>query len=97
MDCLFCGLVQIYHEILINLLGHEGYHRGCGLRYLCKAGIQGHVGVYLVLFHSLSPITLAAEPDIPIRELVHEGLEELCGFSNLVFIQGLIRFLDAGI
>ena len=89
--------IQPSDQIQIDFLRHEGDH---GRGKLCQGdqrGIQGHVGVDLVLLHALCPETLAASSHVPVAALVHEILQGSRRLGNLVVVQSGIHLGDQGV
>ena len=97
MHALRCVFIQPSDQIQIDFLRHEGNH---GRGKLCQGdqgGIQGHVGVDLVLLHTLCPEALAASSHVPVAALVHEILQGSRSLRNLVVIQSGIHLGDQSV
>ena len=88
------ALVQASHQVLIDLLRHEGNHGRCQLAHRYQGCVEGHVSIDLILLHSLGPETFTASSYIPVAAFVHKILQRSCCFRNLIVIQTGIHFRD---
>ena len=91
------GGINLSHQILVNLLGHEGDHGGGGFGHGHQGGVQRHIGVDLVLLHTLGPETVAASAHVPVAHVVHELLEGSGSLGDHVVVQVGIHGLYHGI
>ena len=87
MDALRRFRIDAAYQVPVDLLRHKrDQRRGC----LChghKGGIQGHIGVDLILFHALCPETLPASAHIPVAHVFYKFLERAGAFRNPVILQ----------
>ena len=87
MDTLGSGCIIASYQVLVNILGHEGDH-GCGcLTDVHQCGVQRHVGIDLILLHTLCPETLTAASYIPVTHLIDEVLQSLGSLGDTVLVQ----------
>ena len=85
------------HNVLIDLLRHEGDHRSRALAEVLQRFIKGHVGVDLVLLHAACPETVPAAADIPVGHVVHKAFQRSCRFGNPVGVKVTVHVADHGI
>ena len=94
MDTLGCICIVASYQVLVNILCHEGDH-GCGcLTDGHQCGVQRHVGIDLILLHTLCPETLTAASYIPVTHVINKALKCLCSLRDLVVCQILIYCFD---
>ena len=93
MNTFRCILVIGSYQILINLLCHKRNHWSCCLTDFNQCCIKRHIGIDLILFHSLGPETLTAAAYIPVTHFIHKIIKYPCGFGDSVIIQVVIYFL----
>ena len=93
MDALGGGLIDAPHQVLVNLLGKERYHRGGGLGDGHQRRIQRHVGGHLIGLHAGGPVALTAAAHIPVAHLVHKALQRLRRLGDTIVRQVVIHRL----
>ena len=94
VDALGSARIDAAHDILVDLLSHEGDHGSCALADVDQCSVQSHVRVDLVLLHALGPEAVTAAADIPVGHLVHECLQSGSRLGDPVLIQVRIRVPD---
>ena len=97
MDALGGGLIDAANKVAVDILGHERDHRGSQLDNGDKSGVEGHVGVYLILLHALRPEALPAAADIPVAHVVNEALERPCRLGDSVAAEVAVDRADKGV
>ena len=94
MDALRRILIDVTYQVLVDLLRHERDHRRCHLADGHQCGIQGHIGIDLILFHAFGPETLTASSDVPVAHVIHKLLKRSCRLRNLIIPQITVHGLD---
>jgi hypothetical protein len=97
MNAFRSGLVDLSYQVLVDLLCHERDHRSSCLCNSYKSGVQGHIGIDLILLHALCPETLTASAHVPVTHIIYEFLESLCSLRDTVVHQVVIYCLDHGV
>ena len=97
VDALGSGLVDTTHEVAVDILRHERYHRSGKLRDGDERGVKSHIGIYLVLAHALRPEALAAAADIPVAHLVDEVLQRTRCLGDAVIRKVIVNGGDKGV
>ena len=97
MDAFRRGGVETAHQIAVDILAHEGNHRGRQLGDGHQRGIQGHIRGDLILRHAGDPIALPAAADIPVAQLVHEFLQGAGGLGDFVVVQVGVHLKHEGV
>ena len=86
--------INTSYKVLVNILCHERNHRGSHFGNGHQCGIQCHICIDFILFHSFCPETLAASSYIPVTHVIHELLKRSCSFRNPVICQIIIYRLN---
>ena len=94
MDTLRSGGIDAAYQVLVDLLGHEGDHGRRRLGNVHQGGVEGHVGVDLILLHALGPEPLSAAAHVPVAHVVHEILEGSCRLRDPVVGKVIVHCLD---
>ena len=94
MDTFRCVLINAAYHVLIDFFCHERDHGCCTLADLNKCRIQCHVGIDLILFHTLCPETVSAAAHIPVTHLIHKVIQYSGSLRDPVMIQMIIYLLD---
>ena len=94
MDALRSRLIDIAHQILVDLLRHKRNQRRSHLADGHKRGVKGHIGINLILFHALCPETLTASSHIPVAHVIHKLLKCSGRLRDLVIAQIGVHGLD---
>ena len=97
MDALGSRFVDGAYQVLVDLLGHERNHGSRCLGNGHQRGVKGHVGIDLILLHSLCPETLTASSYVPVAHVVHEILEGSCSLGDPVVGQIVVYLLHCGV
>ena len=97
VDALRSGTVHAAHDILVDLLGHEGDHRRSQLGQGHQSGPEGEVRVDLALCHLRFPETLSGATDVPVGKLICEVLQGPGRFGDLISAEVRVNFLDQGV
>ena len=94
MDTLRRSLIDGSYQILVDLFCHERDHRRSSFADLYQCCIKRHIGIDLILLHSLRPETLTASSDIPVAHVIYKLLQRSCSLRDLVVRQVLVYFCD---
>ena len=94
MDTLGSIYIVASYQVLVNILCHEGDHGCCCLTDGHQCGVQRHVGIDLILLHTLCPETLTAASYIPVTHLIDEVLQSLGSLGNTVLVQIAVYFCN---
>ena len=86
--------INTSYKVLVNILCHERNHRGSHFGNGHQCGIQCHICIDFILFHSFCPETLAASSYIPVTHVIHELLKCSCSFRDPIICQIVIYSLD---
>ena len=97
MDGFLGILIHGADHVLVDGLRHEGDEGCCTEDGILQCGEQGHVGIDLVLLHTLGPETLTAPSYIPVGEVVHKYLQSLAGLRDPVLGHVGIHIPDHGV
>ena len=97
VDGLWCGCIESAYQVAVDILGHERDHRSRRLCYGNESGVKSHIGVYLVLRHSLRPVTFASASYVPVGKLVHKVLKDLCRLGDPVIGKMLVASFYGGV
>ena len=71
-------------DVLPDRFRHERNERRGDERRRLQCGVEGHVGIDLILLHALRPVTLSSAADVPVRQVVRELFEQCRGFRDPV-------------
>ena len=74
MNTFRCILINISDKVLVNIFRHKWNHWCCSLADFHQCGVQCHVGIDLILFHSFCPETFSGTSYIPVTHLIHKIL-----------------------
>ena len=94
MDALRRILVHRADKVAVDALRDERHHGRGSLHKRRQRGVEGHVGVDLVLFHALRPEPFAAAAHIPVGKLFDKFLQYLRRFRNAIGGKMAVHFLD---
>ena len=83
------------YEVLVDFLSNKRHHRSCRLGDGNETGPESHICIYFVLLHALSPEAFSGPADIPVGQLVNEGIESIGSLGNPVTSQILVTASDS--
>ena len=90
-------LINASYQILVDIFRHERNHRSCSLADFYKCCVQSHVGIDLILLHTLCPETLTASSYIPVTHIIYKILQCSCCFRDSVIAKIIVYFFDQSI
>ena len=85
------------HQILVNILRHEGYKGRDDLAQRHQHVVQGDKGGFLGLVHALAPETLTAAAHIPVAQVVHHVGDGPGGLGNVIIAQVVVHVPDGAV
>ena len=91
MNTFRCIFIQTSHQVLVNIFCHKRNHRRSRFGNGYKGGVQSHISVNLILFHTFGPETFTASSDIPVTHIIYKFLQRSGRFRNLVTSQVFIN------